>query len=229
MTRRPTSPRLDEEARCAWELEARLHTSSSRGSAALLLTVAAVGAWTLAALALRFALAFPGRTWELAAAVSPAALSSLVLAVLPWLSLRRARARAVALIREAGARAAPPACPRCGEPLRDGRTRSGACDGCGAASLEARGLCIHHISEERWRRLRWRSRARARLRATGPPSGRWLLSPLVWLAATVMALLLSWAAAAGVETSSDVPSAVFRASMPSLQGSGSATAVGETP
>lgn len=196
----PSDDAMREEARRAWDEEARRAALPPFSSLSLLGVVVVSGALTLVGVALRMSLLHAGRTGAVVATLAVGLALAALAVVVPLRALLRARARAAAAVASArDERTRGASCPRCGAPLlARAHDEAGArsCGGCGAVLLEAEGLLIAHVSEPRWRELRWRAGARARLAM--PARVSWPLSPALLLAWTMAGLGLLWTTAAAL-------------------------------
>ncbi len=194
----PSDEALRREARRAWEEEALRAVLPPLSSLLLCAVVVLAGAFTLGGVALRMALLHTGRTGAIVTTLAVGLTLAALLVVVPLRALWRGRTRAKSAVASArAARTSGASCPRCGAPLlarahHEAGARS--CGGCGATLLEAEGLLVAHASEPRWRELRWRAGARARLAL--PPRASWPLSPALLVACTVAGLGALWMTAA---------------------------------
>lgn len=101
-----------------------------------------------------------------------AALGFGVVLGIPWLGLRRARARVAAEVDAVRARAVSAACPRCGASLEAGRAAGRRrCAACRAELLEVDGVRIVAAGSPALRRARWQAAVRHQLRHVRRPTG----------------------------------------------------------
>ncbi|HEY8428293.1 MAG TPA: hypothetical protein VIL20_07960, partial [Sandaracinaceae bacterium] len=192
----PSDDELRREARAAWEHEARRRALPPAPSLVLLAIVAAVGAFSAIAVALRVSLPFEGRAPAVAVTSALGIALAALLVLAPLGLVVRARRRARELVARAKEERAGARCPRCDAPLTAGAPDGAGrrdCGACGATLLEAEGLLVAHTSDAFFRVRRFRASARARLAAGRPPVA---LSPSLWIANTAAALGLLWATAA---------------------------------
>lgn len=163
------------EAREAWRSEERRLARPPALDLRILVIGLAMTVLTLIGVSLSAWRSLEG--WRGALVLALGSGLALALVAVPLVLARRRASEARRAVESARGRR--PRCPRCSTPLVES-----ACVACKGALLEAEGLVIAYTSDAAWRRRRWQAAARL-----GPLPGEWALSPLLWIPASVAALV----------------------------------------